>query len=141
MAAAVDLVARIPLFAGLSEEEIARIAALAEDLEVGAGTVLTHEGRYEGWFYVVIAGTVQIARGGESVDEVGPGGYFGEIALLISLMERTPRTATVVAETDVRCFVLSKGEFRSVIYEQNIAVNLLHTMARRLDSASKRSEP
>jgi CRP-like cAMP-binding protein len=54
----VDLLARMPLFAGLASDELARITALTEDVEVAAGTVLTHEGRYEGWFYLVVAGTV-----------------------------------------------------------------------------------
>ena len=69
----VDLLARMPLFAGLAADELARIAALTEEVEVGAGTVLTHEGRYEGWFYLVVAGTVEIARAGMEVDTVGAG--------------------------------------------------------------------
>ena len=44
----VDLLARMPLFAGLAPDELARIADLTEDVEVAAGTELTHEGRYEG---------------------------------------------------------------------------------------------
>ena len=74
----VDLLSRMPLFAGLASDELARIAALTEDVEVAAGTVLTHEGRYEGWFYLVVAGTVEIARAGAAVDTVGAGGFVGE---------------------------------------------------------------
>jgi CRP-like cAMP-binding protein len=87
---------------------------------------------------VILEGTARVIRNGRKVSSLGPGASFGEIALLLSLIERTPRTATVVTETPVRCFVLSKGEFRSVIYERNIAANLLHNMAQMLDAASTR---
>ena len=62
MEARTALLARVPLFAELSEEERQRIAQRAETVEVGAGTELTHEGRYEGYFFLVVAGTVRIRR-------------------------------------------------------------------------------
>jgi CRP/FNR family cyclic AMP-dependent transcriptional regulator len=131
----------VPLFEGCSGRQLRHIASRGHEVDYPAGKTITEQGRFGDHFFVILEGTARVVRNGRTVNELGPGGYFGEIALLISLMERTPRTATVVAETDVRCFVLSKGEFRSVIYEQNIAVNLLHTMARRLDAASKRPQP
>jgi CRP/FNR family cyclic AMP-dependent transcriptional regulator len=131
----------VPLFEACSGRQLRHIAARGHEVTYRAGRSITEQGRFGDHFFVILEGTARVVRNGRTVNRLGPGGYFGEIALLLSLMERTPRTATVVAETDVRCFVLSKGEFRTVIYEQNIAVNLLHTMARRLDAASKRSEP
>jgi len=104
-------VQRVPLFGGLPPEEQARIAALAEEVEVGSGTVLTHEGRYEGWFYVVIAGSVEIARGGAAVDTVGPGGYFGEIALL----DAGPRTATATTLTPCELLRLNNAQFDDLL--------------------------
>jgi CRP-like cAMP-binding protein len=131
----------VPLFEGCSARQLRHIAARGREITFPAGTTIVEQGKLGDDFFVILEGTVRVVRNGRKVNALGPGGSFGEIALLLSLLERTPRTATVLAETDVRCFALSKSEFRSVIYEQNIASNLLHTMARRLDTASKRSEP
>jgi CRP-like cAMP-binding protein len=107
----VDLLARMPLFAGLASDELARITALTEDVEVAAGTVLTHEGRYEGWFYLVAAGTVEIARGGAEVDTVGAGGFVGEI----SLLDDGPRTATATTLTPCELLRVNNSQFDSLL--------------------------
>ena len=107
----VDLLARLPLFAGLASDELARIAALTEDVEVAAGTILTHEGRYEGWFYLVVAGTVEIARAGAAVDTVGAGGFVGEIALL----DAGPRTATATTLTPCVLLRVKNSQFDSLL--------------------------
>lgn len=102
-----SLLARVPLFAGLNPHELGRVAELAETVEVAAGTELTHEGRYEGFFYVVIAGTVEIDRGGAAIDTVGPGGFLGEIALI----DDGPRTATAVTLTPCQLLRLDNRRF------------------------------
>jgi CRP-like cAMP-binding protein len=130
----------VPLFEGCSGRQLRHIAARGHEIAYDAGTTITEQGKYGDHFFVILEGTAKVVRNGRKVGSLGPGSFFGEIALLLSLLQRTPRTATVISETPVRCFVLSKGEFRSVIYEENIAVNLLHTMARRLDAASTRSQ-
>ena len=107
----VDLLARMPLFAGLAPDELAQIAALTEDVEVAAGTVLTHEGRYEGWFYLVVAGTVEIARGGAAVDTVGAGDFVGEI----SLLDAGPRTATATTLTPCELLRVDNSQFDSLL--------------------------
>ncbi len=105
------LLARVPLFAGLGEEEQRRIAELAESVEVGAGTVLTHEGRYEGYFFLVVAGSVRIEHGGTTINTVGPGGFLGEI----SLIDDGPRTASAIAETPCVLLSLTNREFDEVL--------------------------
>ena len=107
----IDLLARIPLFAGLASDELARIAAVTEEVEVAAGTVLTHEGRYEGWFYLVAAGTVEIARAGVAVDTVGAGGFVGEI----SLIDAGPRTATVTTLTPCELLRFDNRHFEALL--------------------------
>ena len=107
----VDLLARIPLFAGLAPDELARIADLTEEVEVAAGTVLTNEGRYEGWFYLVVAGTVEIARAGAAVDTVGAGGFVGEI----SLLDAGPRTATATTLTPCDLLRLNNSQFDALL--------------------------
>jgi len=130
VATSLDLVARVPLFADLPAGEQARIAALAEEMEVGAGSVLTREGRYEGWFYLVVAGSVEIARGGASVDTVGPGGYVGEIALL----DAGPRTATATTLTPCLLLRLNNAQFDELL-EANPTIReaLEAAMANRLE--------
>ena len=107
----VDLLARMPLFEGLASDELARIAALTEGVEVAAGTVLTHEGRYEGWFYLVVAGTVEIARAGAPVDTVGAGDFVGEI----SLLDDGPRTATATTLTPCELLRVNNSQFDSLL--------------------------
>jgi len=107
----VDLLARMPLFEGLAPDELARIAALTEDVEVAAGTVLTHEGRYEGWFYLVVAGTIGIARDGAAVDTVGAGDFVGEI----SLLDDGPRTATATTLTPCELLRVNNSQFDSLL--------------------------
>ena len=107
----VDLLARMPLFAGLAPDELARIADLTEEIEVAAGTVLTHEGRYEGWFYLVVAGTVEIARAGAAVDTVGAGDFVGEI----SLLDAGPRTATATTLTPCELLRVNNSQFDSLL--------------------------
>ena len=107
----VDLLARMPLFAGLGPDELTRIAGLTEDVEVAAGTVLTHEGRYEGWFYLVVAGTVEIARAGAEVDTIGAGGFVGEI----SLLDDGPRTATATTLTPCELLRVNNSQFDELL--------------------------
>jgi CRP-like cAMP-binding protein len=126
----------VPLFNGCSARQLRHIAARGHEVGYEPGKAITEQGRFGDHFFVILDGSAQVIRDGRKTGTLGPGDYFGEIALLLSLMERTPRTATVVALTPVRCFLLSKGEFRTVIYEQNIAVNLLFTLARRLNASS-----
>ena len=92
-----DLLEQVPLFAGISAAGIEELGAIADEVEVRAGTVLTHEGAREGFFFIVVEGTVRIERGGGVVNTIGAGEFFGEIALL----DGGPRTATAVAETAV----------------------------------------
>jgi CRP/FNR family cyclic AMP-dependent transcriptional regulator len=126
----VDLLARMPLFAGLEAEELTGIAALTEDVEVAAGTVLTHEGRYEGWFYLVVAGTVEIARAGAEIDTVGAGGFVGEI----SLLDDGPRTATATTLTPCELLRVNNSQFDSLL-ETSPAIRrqLEEAMAARLE--------
>lgn len=103
-----------PFFAGLSRGELLQLAKLTEDLEVGEGKVLTREGQSGSEFFVIIEGEVSVVKDGEEIRALGPGDFFGEIALL----EDTPRTATVTAKTPLRFFVLTRQAFRSLLAQQ-----------------------
>jgi len=101
----------VTLFAGLDHDALAEIAPLADEIDVPAGTALTHEGRYEGYFYVVRSGAVRIERGDALVDEIGPGGSFGEIALI----DAGPRTATTTAASDCHLLRITNEGFADLL--------------------------
>lgn len=125
----VDRLRAVPLFEGCDEKQLAFIATRVDEVDVPAGKTLTERGRSGGEFFVILSGTAEVKRGSGPVATLGPGDYFGEIALL----DNGPRTATVVAASPMRCLVLSPGQFQDVLYQDPvIAVQLLRTVVRRL---------
>jgi CRP-like cAMP-binding protein len=109
-----DALGACPFFQGLSRNELLEIAKVTEDLEVDAGKVLTREGQSGSEFFVIIDGDVSVTKAEQQIRTLGPGDFFGEIALL----EDTPRTATVTAKTPLRFFVLTRQAFRSMLAHQ-----------------------
>lgn len=107
----VELLRRVPLFAALDPPELAAVARIANVVDVPAGTVLTHEGRHEGYFFVVIMGSIRIDRGGMTVNTLGDGDFLGEIALL----DGGPRTATATAVSDSRLLQITNDEFDELV--------------------------
>lgn len=100
-----------PLFAHTSEIELSRIASLADELHVEAGERLTIEGDEGNTFMVIAKGTATVSRGGNRLAALGPGSYFGEIALI----EQGPRTATVTADSRMWLFVFDAAGFASLM--------------------------
>ena len=107
MADKVELLERVPLFAEMSRDELEQLSGIVREVDVKAGDVLTHEGRHEGYFFVVVDGSVGIERGGEVINTLGPGDFLGEIALL----DGGPRTATATAVTPTRLLSLEHQAF------------------------------
>jgi CRP-like cAMP-binding protein len=103
----VATIAAIPLFAGLPSDQLERIASRLEPIDVPAEWHLLNQGSYPDGFFVVLEGTVRIERNGDPVAELGPGEFFGEIALL----EDNKRTATVATATRVRAAVMDQADF------------------------------
>ena len=97
-----------PLFSGLSDEELDRVARAFEEKQVSAGGRLTLEGASGYSFFVIESGTVEVERGGEVLETLGAGDFFGEAAILTG--ER--RNATVTASSDVDLLVLFGTAFR-----------------------------
>ena len=107
----VELLRRVPLFAALEPPELSAVAEIADLIDVPAGTVLTHEGRHEGYFFVVVAGNVRIERGGVTVNTLTDGDFLGEIALL----DGGPRTATATAVSDSRLLQVTNDQFDELV--------------------------
>jgi CRP/FNR family transcriptional regulator, cyclic AMP receptor protein len=125
----VEALKRAPLFEGLSRKELVQLARMSDDLEVPAGTVLCKEGDRGREFFVLVEGKVDVARKGRRVAMLGAGDFVGEI----SLLEQTPRTATVTAKTPLRFFVLTPRDFRQVVADNpSVERKVLRALARRV---------
>jgi CRP/FNR family transcriptional regulator, cyclic AMP receptor protein len=125
----VDSLKRAPLFSDLSRKELGQLARLTDDVEVPAGRVLCKEGDHGREFFVLVEGKVDVARGGIRVASLGAGDFVGEI----SLVEPTPRTATVTATTPLRMFVLTPKDFQQMLEENpTVERKVLRALARRV---------
>jgi CRP-like cAMP-binding protein len=128
--------AKVPLFAGLSKKDLAKIAKASEEVEIAAGRTLVDQGRPGHEFYLILEGTAVVRRNNRKVAELGPGQYFGELAIL----DRGPRSASVVANTDMRVLVLSQRSFVGVLESlPGMAYKILTVMAQRLREADTRA--
>ena len=103
----------IGAFAGLSKDELAKLASWTFEVEVPAGEDLTTEGRLAHEFFVIEDGAAEVRQNGLRIAELGAGDFFGEIGLL----ETQRRTATVTATTALRVIVMSSQEFRRMEQE------------------------
>jgi CRP/FNR family cyclic AMP-dependent transcriptional regulator len=97
----------IPLFADLSEHERRQVAQWADEVDVPAGKHLVDEGNFPHEFFVIEEGTADVLHGEEKLAELGPGDFFGEIALV----EHLRRTASVVATSPLRTIVMFGRDF------------------------------
>ena len=123
----VDLLQRVPIFEGLERRELERIAASMKQRTFRSGDTVTTEGQGGVGFFVIEDGSARVTIGGEDRRTLGPGDYFGEVALLTD----SPRTATIRAETDLRCYGMTSWDFKPLVETHgSIAWKLLQAMAK-----------
>ena len=123
----VDLLKRVPIFEGLDDRELGRIAASMKQRTFRAGDTVTTEGQGGVGFFVIEDGEARVTVHGDERRRLGPGDYFGEIALLTD----SPRTATVTAESDLRCYGMTSWDFRPLVETHgSIAWKLLQAIAK-----------
>jgi len=121
----------IPLFADLSDEALERVAELSTEFEEPAGWVLVEVGQPGSGMFVLEEGTVEVQTPDGRAWELGPGEFFGELALLTD----QPRQARVRAKTHVRCLAISRSDFSKLLKEEpEIAVAMLPRLAQRVDA-------
>jgi CRP/FNR family cyclic AMP-dependent transcriptional regulator len=124
-----ELLKRVPLFAGLDNKELQEIASSMRERRFKSGDTVTQEGAGGVGFFVVQEGEADVSVGGESKGTVGPGEYFGEIALI----NESPRTATLTARTDMVCYGMTPWDFRPLVETNStIAWKLLTAMAEKM---------
>ncbi|MDP2970443.1 MAG: cyclic nucleotide-binding domain-containing protein [Deltaproteobacteria bacterium] len=103
----VDLLKKVPMFSNLSNRHLNEVAKYADQLPVKAGRVLAEEGNL-GWEFVfILEGKARVEKGGKVINRLASGGFFGEV----SLIDRGPRTATVIAETDMTLLIVNSKSF------------------------------
>jgi CRP-like cAMP-binding protein len=128
-----DELRAIPLFEGLSEAGLERLAARAGELECEAGQVLALPGDPGSGMYVVLDGEVSVEMRGGWHTELGAGNFFGEVALLVP---ESTRVARVRAATHVRCLSVPRDDFLALVEsEPSLALKMLRELARRLSNA------
>ena len=125
------------LFAPLPTPMLERLARNLIPISVPDGTVVITQGEAGDRFYAIVEGTVEVLEGGRPVAELGPGGSFGEIALIRDV----PRTATVVAKTESKLLALDRDEFLRAITGHEAASDAAHGVAtERLDELESRRD-
>jgi CRP/FNR family cyclic AMP-dependent transcriptional regulator len=124
-----EVLKKVDLFSGLDDKEAKKLAPLFKERDFGAGAVMAEEGKHGVGFFVIESGTAKVTVHGEERTTLGPGSYFGEVALI----DDGARTATVTAESDVRAHVLVAWDFRAMVKEDpDLAWGLLKGVAGML---------
>lgn len=131
-----ELLARVPLFAGLSRRHLRRVAEHADLAAFRPGEHIVREGQPGGTFYVLVEGEAVVRQKGRRIGRLRPGDFFGEV----SLLDGGPRTADVVAETPVTAIRIFKRAFDRLLREEpGVAARILAVVAARLRVAERRS--
>ena len=136
MAAPVELIQKVPLFADLDRKELDDLAGWFKERSFSEGEEVVSEGRGGIGFFVIEEGQAGVNVGGEERGSLGPGDHFGEVALI----DEGARSATITAKSNLRTYGLTSWEFRPLVETNaSIAWKLLQTMAKRLREAEGRS--
>ena len=130
----IDLLAQVPLFAGLGRRHLRQLAEHADVMSFRERETIVQTGQPGGTFYVILQGAAKVTRGTKTLGRLEPGDFFGEI----SLLDGGPRTATVMAETPLVAIRVFRRSFDKVVaQEPTVAAKILAVVARRLREAER----
>jgi len=125
----IDVLAGIRLFSACSREELAKLAQLFDEVERPAGSVLVREGDPGSEFYVIVDGTATATIGDNYVATLSSGDFFGEM----SLLDRSPRAATVTADFDLELLVADARSFATLVEgAPSVGMRMMRMMSERL---------
>lgn len=131
-----ELLAACPLFRGIDASGLAGLADVATAVDFPAGHVIARQGEIGTGFFVVVEGTVRVVRDGEVIARLGAGEFFGEL----SVLDRMPRNASVLAETATTCLALASWDFEKVLMDQPaLTLHILRGVATRLRDVTESS--
>ena len=132
-----DRIRAVPLFADTDRKHLEGIAQLCTEVSARAGDVLCRQGEPGAEFFVLLDGSVTVTSRGRELATLGPGDFFGELALLDGMA----RNATVTAATDLQLLVLTRQEFSTLVHDDpQVAVRMLPAIGARLRGASEPAE-
>jgi CRP-like cAMP-binding protein len=135
--APVELIQKVPLFADLDRKELTDLAGWFKERTFSEGEEVVSEGRGGIGFFVIEEGQAGVSVHGDERASLGPGDYFGEVALI----DEGARSATITAKSNLRTYGLTSWEFRPLVESNaSIAWKLLQTMAKRLRQAEGRDQ-
>jgi CRP-like cAMP-binding protein len=130
----IELLGTVALFDGIGPDGLAAVAEQAEEVDYPAGRPIVRQGDIGTGFYLIIAGRTRVVRDGETLAELGPGEFFGEL----SLLDGEPRTAAVLSETPTTCLAIPSWKFDTLLETQpRIAIAVLRGVARRLRTVTE----
>jgi CRP/FNR family cyclic AMP-dependent transcriptional regulator len=128
----VELLQRVPLFAELDSRELQRLSGSFKERTFEAGQSVATEGESAAGFFVIESGEGVVKVHGEERGRLGPGDYFGDIAMI----DQGDRTASIEAVSELKCYGLTFWDFRPLVEsDARIAWPLLQAMAKRLRAA------
>jgi CRP-like cAMP-binding protein len=131
--AKIDLLRKVPLFERVPRRELARVAALAEEVEYPQGVALLTKGSRDDGFFILLQGEVDVRRGTQLLQTLKRGQFFGEIALLADV----PRTATVTTGTPVEALRIARSDFKRLLSDSpSLALKVLEELAYRLQTTA-----
>ncbi|MHB1987694.1 MAG: cyclic nucleotide-binding domain-containing protein [Acidimicrobiales bacterium] len=129
-----ELLSRVPLFSSVSKKDLRSLEKASHEATYEPGTNLASQDEMGTMFFVVADGEADVTVGGEKRRRLGPGDYFGEMALVT----RSPRSADVVAVSKLRCLVFTQWTFRPFLKDHpDVAWALLEALVSRLREVEK----
>jgi len=131
----VEALATVPLFSACSKKELQMVAKSADHVTVPAGQAVVTEGAAGAEFFVILDGRARVERHGREVASLGAGAFFGDLALL----DRAPRNASVIADSDLELAKLGQRAFDGLLDHPGFAKKLLAGLARRLREQDARN--
>jgi CRP/FNR family cyclic AMP-dependent transcriptional regulator len=130
----IELLGTVALFGGIGREGLAAVAEKAIEVDFPEGRQIVRQGEVGTGFFLIAMGSADVVRDGRTIARLGPGDFFGEL----SLLDREPRIATVVAAAPTTCLAIASWEFESVLETQpGLAIAILRGVARRLRAVSE----
>jgi CRP-like cAMP-binding protein len=124
-----ELLAGCPLFKGIDPEHVASLAEKAATVDFPPEHVIARQGDVGTGFFVIVSGMVRVVRDGEVLTRLREGDFFGEL----SVLDRMPRSASVISETPTTCLALASWDFDEVLLQQPaLTLAILRGVARRL---------
>ena len=127
--AKVELLKKVPLFSKLSKQGLQDVAHIADEIDLPAGKEMATEGDRGREFFVLLKGTADVTKSGQSINTMSEGDFFGEIALV----SKMPRTATVTATTDVDVLVITERDFDALMKKSpEVGKQIAEALAERV---------